>query len=220
MKQRERQARSRQEIYQAALEEFGASGYENTKMEAICTRHGISKGMMYHYYSGKDDLFLLCVGRTFEELKAGVEARIPALADKAPPEAIREFFLLREVYFQDHPQQKQIFECAMLRPPAHLQAQIRQLRAPLQQLNRRFLAQQLEKLPLRPGLHRDRAIKYLGSAEYCFRGALDTYCEQQDGADLHTLLTASGELLDMILFGIFCPSPEQDPHTSLTTDKE
>ena len=53
MTQKERQERSREEIYQAALEEFGTSGYDNVNMERICGNHGISKGMMYHYYSNK-----------------------------------------------------------------------------------------------------------------------------------------------------------------------
>ena len=73
MTQKERQERSREEIYQAALEEFGTSGYDNVNMERICGNHGISKGMMYHYYSSKDALFLLCVERTFAELKDYVE---------------------------------------------------------------------------------------------------------------------------------------------------
>ena len=37
----------------AALEEFGTYGYDKVNMERICGNHGISKGMMYHYYSNK-----------------------------------------------------------------------------------------------------------------------------------------------------------------------
>ena len=68
MTQKERQERSRKEIYQAALEEFGTYGYDKVNMERICGNHGISKGMMYHYYSGKDDLFLLCAREIFQAL--------------------------------------------------------------------------------------------------------------------------------------------------------
>ena len=42
MTQQERQERSRNEIAQAAMEEFGSY------MERICSGHGIYKGMMYH----------------------------------------------------------------------------------------------------------------------------------------------------------------------------
>ena len=57
MTQKERQERSRKEIYQAALEEFGTYGYDKVNMERICGNHGISKGMMYHYYSNKTSCF-------------------------------------------------------------------------------------------------------------------------------------------------------------------
>ena len=73
MMQKERQERSREEIYPAALNEFGSLGYENVSMERICRQHGISKGMIYHNYSNKDELFLLCVERVFTDLKDHIE---------------------------------------------------------------------------------------------------------------------------------------------------
>lgn len=51
MKQAQRQERSRREILQAAMEEFGTYNYSDVTIDNICSRHGISKGMMYHYYS-------------------------------------------------------------------------------------------------------------------------------------------------------------------------
>lgn len=52
MTQKERQDRSKEEICRAAMEEFGTLGYDKVTMERICGNHGISKGMMYHYYPG------------------------------------------------------------------------------------------------------------------------------------------------------------------------
>ena len=48
MKQAQRQERSRREILQAAMEEFGTYNYSDVTIDNICSRHGISKGMMYH----------------------------------------------------------------------------------------------------------------------------------------------------------------------------
>ena len=42
MTQKERQERSKREILQAAMEEFGNYGYEKVTVESICSRHGIS----------------------------------------------------------------------------------------------------------------------------------------------------------------------------------
>ena len=51
MTQQERQARSRAKIFEAAMDEFGTQPFEDVTMDAICSRHAISKGMMYHYYT-------------------------------------------------------------------------------------------------------------------------------------------------------------------------
>ena len=44
----------RRRILDSALEVFGAEGYDGASMNAICTRAGISKGIIYHYFAGKD----------------------------------------------------------------------------------------------------------------------------------------------------------------------
>ena len=93
MTQKERQERSRALIIQAATEEFGTLGYDNVSVELICRKHGISKGMMYHYYRGKDDLFLECVGHTFVLLCQYIEAEAPKLDGPHALENIKLFIL-------------------------------------------------------------------------------------------------------------------------------
>ena len=66
--QEERKAHSKELILSASMHEFGAHGYASVTVDSICAKHGISKGMLYHYYSGKDDLFLLCANQVFHEL--------------------------------------------------------------------------------------------------------------------------------------------------------
>ena len=131
MTQKERQDRSKEEICRAAMEEFGTLGYDKVTMERICGNHGISKGMMYHYYSNKDELFLLCVERTFTDLKAHVERDMGELEGQTFLDTIKNFFMIREYYFQLHPKARMIFEEVLLHPPKHLVAQIQELRGPI-----------------------------------------------------------------------------------------
>ena len=177
MTQKERQERSRKEIYQAALEEFGTYGYDKVNMERICGNHGISKGMMYHYYSNKDELFLLCVERTFQELRAHVERDMAHLSGEDTAAAVKDFFMIRECFFQLHPQQKLVFESAMLRPPKHLAAQIQALRAPM-------------------------VTRYLETIESLFQNMIVSYQGGHPAQDFHAMLETAGELLNMVLFGI------------------
>ena len=94
MTQKERQERSRREILRAAREEFGSHDYGQVTMEGICSRHGISKGMMYHYYANKDELFLLCVQDTFLSLRAYVEREAEKLAGQKNFDAIKKYFMI------------------------------------------------------------------------------------------------------------------------------
>ena len=203
MTQKERQERSREMIYQAALQEFGTYGYDGVNMEGICGRHGISKGMMYHYFSRKDDLFLLCVDRTFRDLQAYIEETASGQEEGNTLDALRKYFMIREDYFQLHPRQKRVFENAMLRPPRHLTEQIRQLHAPLREMYRQFMEKLLSGIPLRPGLKPEKAACYLESIGGFFQNAMQTYLEKETDHDLHAMLENAGELLDMVFFGVF-----------------
>lgn len=202
MTQKERQERSRKEIYQAALEEFGTYGYDKVNMERICGNHGISKGMMYHYYSNKDELFLLCVERTFQELRAHVERDMAHLSGEDTAAAVKDSFMIRECFFQLHPQQKLVFESAMLRPPKHLAAQIQALRAPMRRLNQEFIEGLIDKMPLRPDLKPEMVTRYLETIESLFQNMIVSYQGGHPAQDFHAMLETAGELLNMVLFGI------------------
>ncbi|MBE3013066.1 TetR/AcrR family transcriptional regulator [Microbispora sp. NEAU-D428] len=48
-------------------------GYVGTSPRAIQQRAGAGQGSMYHHFSGKPDLALAAIGRTAEEMRAGVQ---------------------------------------------------------------------------------------------------------------------------------------------------
>ena len=93
MTQRERKQRSKEKILVAAMAEFGTKDFDAVTMDGICFAHGISKGMMYHYVSGKDELFLQCVGHTFRLLARHVAREAQVLAGKSDFEAVRQYFI-------------------------------------------------------------------------------------------------------------------------------
>lgn len=211
MTQKERQERSKEEIYRAALSEFGTLGYEKVSMERICGQHGISKGLMYHYYSNKDELFLLCVERTFADLKAHVERDAGELVGQDILETIKNFFMIREYYFQQNPGQKMIFEEAMLHPPKHLVEQIQELRGPIRKVNREFVRQLVTKMPLRPEMDPQKAARYLESVEYYFQSIMRNYRDDHAAEDMHAMFETAEEILDMVLFGILHQSEAESP---------
>lgn len=217
MKQQERQAHSRREILTAAMEEFGSRDYAQVNMENICKNHRISKGMMYHYYSNKDELFLLCVEDTFNALKEYVVQHKDRLNSPDIPERIRDYFMLREYFFQLEPKRKQIFETAMLHPPKHLRGQIQALREPLRRTNQAFLEHAVHSRILRPGLDRERVIRYLDRMEAVFQEIFLSDQNSESVPDLHALLELAGEAVDLLLFGVL---RQEDTAASAASDAQ
>ena len=46
-------------ILNAAMEEFAGNGYKNTSTNKIVKKAGISKGLLFHYFSNKKELYLM-----------------------------------------------------------------------------------------------------------------------------------------------------------------
>lgn len=79
-------------ILAGAEAEFGTKGLDGGKIEDIARAAGISKQLIYHYFSGKDELYgemLAAIGqRTYETLLEPDYAALP------PLDAVRTFFEL------------------------------------------------------------------------------------------------------------------------------
>jgi len=60
-------AQRRTEILEAATACFTRKGYTNTTMDDIVVECGLSKGTLYWYFEGKDELFMSAVARYFED---------------------------------------------------------------------------------------------------------------------------------------------------------
>ena len=65
MKREEKNQQMRRRIMDSALMEFSVKGYGASSVNTICGEKDISKGILYHYFDTKDDLFLACVRECF-----------------------------------------------------------------------------------------------------------------------------------------------------------
>jgi len=204
--QEERQERSRQRILSAAMEEFGAAAYETVTMDRICANHEISKGLMYHYYTNKDELFLLCVKETFRLLREYLEQHANKPDGEDPWSIIRHYFMLRERFIIQRPECRLIYETAVLHPPPHLAEETDRLYEPISNFNQSYLREVVARLPLRPGIQPEKAMRMLKSIGYLMRIAGRQGIELPKVESIKKYLD---EILDMALFGVLRQAPEQ-----------
>jgi TetR/AcrR family fatty acid metabolism transcriptional regulator len=53
---KEKAAKTRQEIFDTAMELFDSNGYENVSIVDICVKAGVSTGAFYHHFKAKDQI--------------------------------------------------------------------------------------------------------------------------------------------------------------------
>lgn len=74
-------------ILNAALDIFVEQGFEGTRIQEIANRSSLSYGLVYHYFSSKEEVF-----RTLVEIALGAAGSlIKALPDSPSPEAFGSF---------------------------------------------------------------------------------------------------------------------------------
>ena len=79
MNQEQKTALAKQRILEAAMKEFAERGYDGASLNTVCAENGISKGIIYHHFKDKDDLYLLCAAECFTAAAHFLQAEITAL---------------------------------------------------------------------------------------------------------------------------------------------
>lgn len=73
IRQRQKAARPGQ-IIEAAFAEFAEKGYAGARLEDVARRIGVTKGTIYHYFPGKEDLFKAMIRAHLLPLIEGMRA--------------------------------------------------------------------------------------------------------------------------------------------------
>src|SRR5690349_18096722 len=89
-------------ILAAATREFTDKGFGGARIDAIAAHAKVNKRMLYHYYGGKDALYLAVLEETYAAIRRA-EAKLD-LAHREPEEGMRELVQFTFRYFLDHPE--------------------------------------------------------------------------------------------------------------------
>lgn len=75
----------RQLIVQAALENFASHGYKGTSVDMIATDAGVSKGLMYNFFTNKEELLIEIMSIAFQDIQ---KSMVPYQTQTDPKKAI------------------------------------------------------------------------------------------------------------------------------------
>lgn len=154
---------ARFKILQVALNEFANYSYEKSSINRICIDGNISKGVMYHYFKDKDELYLLCIRYCYDTMVDYYKVRLKDELDWR--EEIKKFFEIRYHFFRENPLLQRIFFNTLLRMPEHLKEEIKKITKSLDELNYEFSMKILNKIEIRHGLKPEEIIFLLEAVQ-------------------------------------------------------
>jgi AcrR family transcriptional regulator len=89
-------------ILAASVREFTDKGYGGARINEIAKRAGVNKRMLYHYFGGKEALYLAVLEGAYAAIRSA-ETRLH-LVDRDPVDGMRELALFTWHYFLEHPE--------------------------------------------------------------------------------------------------------------------
>lgn len=194
MKREEKNMQTKRRILDSALNEFSKQGYGASSINTICSAQGISKGIIYHYFTTKDDLFLACVEECFRLLTNYLDSKMQdSLRDTE--KQLEEYFIARMSFFTEYPVYQRIFCEAILMPPAHLKAKIQEHKKRFDELNIRILEKLLDPLPLKPHITKNEVIE-------TFRQFQDFINTKHEITEFETHEKSCKSALNILLYGV------------------
>ncbi|MDD7388389.1 MAG: TetR/AcrR family transcriptional regulator [Lachnospiraceae bacterium] len=196
MKQEEKTERTKSRIFDAAMKEFGANGYTAGSINNIC-KTGINKGLIYHNFKNKDELYLECVAKSCREM-------ISCIKERGATEGFVEYMNARKEFFSEHEAEACIFLEARTNPPHSLAEPIGEIYAEFDELNRLVLEKELSKHTLRKGVSKEDAMKYFSAMQKLynldFLKGVQEKMPPHDQLELHELNIY--KIFDFMLYGI------------------
>lgn len=196
MKKEEKTELTKNKIYAAAIQEFGTKGYVAGAINNIC-KSGINKGLIYHNFKDKDDLYLACVQRSCDHLLLYVSGAMKNVC-------FVEYMSARMRFFTEYEMEAAVFLEARTNPPKHLEKQISKACSKFDELNKEVFEKELGCVELRAGVSREDALHYFFDVQkiynFNFTKKFDSVTSPQERIALHEANIK--KTFDLLLYGI------------------
>jgi AcrR family transcriptional regulator len=164
---------ARARLLQAAVDEFSAHGYSGARTERIAQSAGTNIRMLYHYFGGKDDLYVVVLETVLADLRHD-ELQLDAAA-LAPMEGLLRIFDFVAGHFAAHPQLRKLLAFENLNEARHLARsdRIPEMASPVLSLIRKLLARGAATGEVRTGV--DALHLYVAMVSLSYYGRAHAY---------------------------------------------
>lgn len=150
---------NRERILAAAIEAFGTCGYDGASTNQICAAAGLSKGLLFHYFKSKENLYMAVVKRCLQDFAD--EFREHQLEDERDLQALAKFYRLQADFFSEHPDYYYILTQIPVNQSEPMKEFMEKCREEFVNAVSLGLRLYLGRVKVRPGVDREVALELL-----------------------------------------------------------
>lgn len=198
----------KEKILRASLEVFAEKGYENASTNDIVKKAGISKGILFHYFGNKKNLYLYVLDKTLEwaagKVIAGNGAESPDLFERISSAGMAKLRLALEEPFI----YRMIFT-AFINTPAPIREGVRERYKKFYDVALKMFCDGLDLSKIRRGVDPKKAIEvillFLEGYQAKYAEAWKNVSPEKALASMDKLLEESGVYFEILKNGIYAP---------------
>lgn len=146
-------------IMQAACHAFATHGYAETKTETIAAAAQVSKGLLFHYYGSKQQLYLATVQQAMQTIMTTINPQFATPKDLVT--LVVQGTRYKTEFGRTHPDEMSVMIAAygeINKLPASLQAQLNDSYTSAMAVSRKLISDVIDQMAIRPELDREPII--------------------------------------------------------------
>lgn len=114
-------------LRQICIEEFSKRGYLNASTNHIIQKAGISKGILFHYFGSKKNLYLYLIQQVGESLLKRLQAELELIQAQEFFDRAKAVVLARLRVFAPYPLEYRLLYQAFTEPPLEVKRELQEL---------------------------------------------------------------------------------------------
>jgi TetR/AcrR family transcriptional regulator len=197
-------------ILKVSIEEFSEKGYAAASTNSIAKKAKVAKGLLFHYFKSKENLYIECYKHVLSWSKKKFEQFAKQVKNEDFFEFIKKWGLQKITLAIENPVYSKFLLTVTNLPPkprAIVQSMIREVFAD----SSGILLEKIKSVKLRRGISEEDALKFIMAV---FDGAANSYLDQYRDKpeellnNLEKIMVESDNLMDLIKFGILDRAPQ------------
>jgi AcrR family transcriptional regulator len=200
------QEEKKKRILDAAIEEFAINGYDKASTNSIVKKAGISKGILFHYFGSKKNLFLYL----FDYCITTLVDRYYPLRENEPEDIFERFIRInirKMKIVQEEPLMNQLVFSAVTNMPVELKAELTERHSSYSSKYLGEIFENLDTSKFREEIDSEKAIELI---MICMDGLSNKYIQKYKDVSMEEILENIEEVmedfnkyLDILKFGVY-----------------